>query len=73
MGRKEMTDMPMSKKAKAAKAAYLREWYRKHPEKRRKYAEKYWKRRAAKLSESVATATDSNIITPKEEKHNEKQ
>jgi len=65
--------MAMTKKAKAAKAAYLREWHARHPDKRRKYAETYWKRRAAK-SESVATTTDTeNINTSKEEHHNEKQ
>jgi len=66
--------MAMTKKAKAAKAAYLREWHARHPDKRKKYAEKYWKRRAAKLSESVATTTDTeNINTSKEEKNHEQQ
>lgn len=66
--------MAMSKKAKAVKAAYLREWHARHPDKRKKYAETYWKRRAAKLSESVATTTDTDINKNfKEEHHNEKQ
>ena len=66
--------MAMSKKAKAAKAAYLRAWYAKNPEKRKKYAETYWRRKAAKLSESTASAADTNIINPnKEENNHEKQ
>ena len=66
--------MAMTKKAKAVKAAYLREWHARHPDKRKKYAEKYWKRRAAKLSESVATTTDTeNINTSKEENNHEQQ
>ncbi len=66
--------MAMTKKAKAAKSLYLREWYARNPEKRRKYAETYWKRRAAKLSESVATTTDTeNINTSKEENNHEQQ
>ncbi len=66
--------MAMSKKAKAAKAEYLREWHSRHPDKRKKYAEKYWKRRAAKLSESVAKVADTDINKiSKEEHHNEKQ
>lgn len=65
--------MAMSKKAKAAKAAYLREWHARHPDKRKKYAETYWKRRAAKLSESAATTDTENInISIKEEKNHEK-
>lgn len=66
--------MAMTKKAKAAKAAYLREWHARHPDKRKKYAETYWKRKAAKLSESAAKVADTeNINTSKEENNYEKQ
>ena len=65
--------MAMSKKAKAAKAAYLREWHARHPDKRRKYAETYWKRRAAKLSKSAVSADTDNITKfSKEENKHEK-
>ena len=36
----------LSEKAKAARAAYLREWYRKNPEKNREYKATYWERKA---------------------------
>ena len=64
--------MAMTKKAKAVKAAYLREWHKKHPDKRRKYAEKYWKRRAAKSESAVLADTDNLIKISQEKKNHEK-
>jgi hypothetical protein len=42
--------MALSDAAKKAKAAYLKEWKRKHPEKQRQYVEAYWERRAAEMA-----------------------
>jgi len=64
--------MAMSKKAKAAKAAYLREWHARHPDKRRKYAETYWKRRAAKSESAVLADTDNLTKISQEENNHEK-
>lgn len=41
--------MALSEAAKRAKAAYLKEWKRKNPEKQRQYVEAYWERKAAQL------------------------
>lgn len=71
--------MAMSKKARAAKAAYMRDWHKKHPNRRKKYAETYWQRKAEEseqLEESATSVnkTEENIETiPKEETNNEKQ
>jgi hypothetical protein len=44
--------------AKAAKAAYQREYYRKNREKIRKYQNAYWERRAKRLNENSAEQPD---------------
>lgn len=38
----------MTEEARAARNAYRREWYRKNPEKRREYEERYWCKRISK-------------------------
>lgn len=40
----------MNVSARDARRAYLREWRRKNPDKVRAATERYWERRAAKLS-----------------------
>lgn len=40
----------MNDEAKKAKAAYQREWYRKHPGKAREYQDRYWKKKAAEAA-----------------------
>ena len=47
--KKGVKKMALSEAAKRAKAAYLREWKRRNPEKQRQYVEAYWERKAAQL------------------------
>lgn len=44
----------MSDGAKAARAAYAKEWRRKNPEKQRAIANRYWEKKAAQAAGSVA-------------------
>ena len=37
--------MAMTDAARAARNKYKREWYRKNPEKRRQYQERYWQKK----------------------------
>ena len=37
----------MTEQAKAARRAYKKEWQRKHPEKVKEYAARYWEKKAA--------------------------
>ena len=46
--------------ARAAKAAYQREWYAKHPGKRTQYNEKYWLARARKAAEAERKEENEN-------------
>ena len=39
----------MTDKAREARNAYKREWYRKNPDKRKEYQERYWNRQAEKM------------------------
>lgn len=41
----------MSKEAKAARAAYMREWRKRNPEKKKQYEEAQWERKARKIKE----------------------
>lgn len=43
--------MELSKQAKDAQRAYLREWRRKNPEKVRENNRRYWERKAAQLEQ----------------------
>ena len=42
----------MDENAKKARAAYYREWRKRHPEKTKQYLEKYWMKKAMKLIKS---------------------
>ena len=44
----------MTDEAKAARAKYQREWYKKNPDKRREYMAKYWERKAQTIREKGA-------------------
>ncbi len=48
----------MSKEARAARAAYLREWRRKHPEKQSEYTARKWERKAQQIA-AAAAATEA--------------
>ena len=65
--------MEMTKKAKAVKAAYLREWHTRHPEKRKQYTTRYWNRKAKKLSESAVLADTDNLNKIHREEKNHEQ
>lgn len=46
----------MTEAAREARNAYRREWYKKNPEKRREYEERYWNKRIGKgLSDAKKT------------------
>lgn len=52
-------DMAMTPEARAARAAYKREWRRRNPDKVRAQAERYWQRRAERQrAEGEVKATD---------------
>ena len=53
----------MSPEARAARAAYNREWRRKNPEKVKRYIDNTWKRRFHKMVEAGILNEDG---TPKE-------
>lgn len=42
----------MTQEAKAARAAYMREWRRRNKDKLRSYGERYWERKAQKAAEA---------------------
>ncbi len=46
----------MTDEAKKARAAYLREWRKKNPDKVKKQAENYWERQAKKAQEEKTEA-----------------
>ena len=47
----------MTPEARAARAKYMREWRKKHPEKQREYEENKWERKGAEIrKEREATA-----------------
>ena len=50
----------MSKEARAARAAYLREWRRKHPEKQREYTARKWERKAQQIAAAAATEAETD-------------
>ncbi len=49
MPKKQVRVDGLTKEARAARAAYMREWRRKHPEKQREYDAARWERRAAQI------------------------
>lgn len=53
----------MTEAARQARNAYYREWFKKNPEKRREYRERYWAKKAA--SERQKAAESGRGETPK--------
>lgn len=49
----------MNEKAKEARRAYKRKWYRENKDKIKVYNEKYWSKKAAEM-EAQAAAEESN-------------
>ncbi len=45
----------MTKEARAARNAYMREWRKKNPEKQREYTARKWEKRAAEIRQGAAT------------------
>ena len=43
----------MTKEAKVSRAAYMREWRRKHPEKQREYTARTWERKAQQTAANM--------------------
>lgn len=43
----------MTKAAKVSRAAYMREWRRKHPEKQREYTARTWERKAQRIADNT--------------------
>ena len=52
--------MTMTAEARAARAKYMREWRKKHPEKQREYDAKKWERKAALLKSGENAAAESS-------------
>ena len=50
----------MSKEARAVRAAYLREWRKKHPEKQSEYTARKWERKAQQIKERAALESMTN-------------
>ena len=50
----------MSKEARAARAAYLREWRRKHPGKESEYTARKWERKAQQIAEAAAKPAEQD-------------
>ena len=57
----------MKKRGMVAKAAYQREWRRKHPTKQKEYQERYWERRAMreemKQKEMLKNGGDNETVS----------
>lgn len=57
--------MQLTKEARAARAAYMREWRKKNPEKQREYDAAKWERKAAQHryceKEAREAATKENV------------
>jgi hypothetical protein len=51
-------DMALSKEAKRARAAYMREYRRKHPEKIKEIEQRKWERKAVELAEKQKEASN---------------
>lgn len=45
-----MNKKNLSLEAKSARAAYLREWYRRNPDKNREYMARYWEHKAKQIA-----------------------
>lgn len=53
--------MALSPEAKRARAAYMREWRRRNPEKEKIYQERKWERKAARIQEERAKE-NNNVL-----------
>ena len=51
----------MTDKAREARNAYKRKWYKENPEKRREYERRYWERVGQAALESVIDPTKAQI------------
>ena len=44
----------MNDEAKKARAAYMRDWYKRNPGKQREYQDRYWRKKAAQAAAEQA-------------------
>lgn len=51
--------MTMTAEARAARARYMREWRKKHPEKQREYDAKKWERKGRQIRAEREAAADN--------------
>lgn len=49
----------MTEEAKRARAAYMREWRRRNPERTRQQRELYWQRRAERMAAGAAKVAEN--------------
>lgn len=50
----------LTREARAARAAYMREWRRKHPEKQREYTARKWERKGEQIRAEREAAASGN-------------
>ena len=55
--------MQLTKEARAARAAYMREWRKKNPEKQREYDAAKWERKAAAAKETDKDRNESEAAS----------
>ena len=51
----------MTAEAKAARAAYMREWRRQHPDKQREYTARFWERKGQHIREATERTVQNGI------------
>lgn len=51
----------MTAEAKAARAAYMREWRRQHPDKQREYMARFWERKGQHIREATERTVQNGI------------
>lgn len=55
-----MANDGMTKEARAARNAYMREWRKKNPEKQREYTARKWEKKAAEIRTEREAAANGN-------------
>lgn len=55
--------MQLTKEARAARAAYMREWRKKNPEKQREYDAAKWERKAAAAAKEKSKESEASLLS----------
>lgn len=55
--------MTMTDKAREARNAYKRKWYKENPEKRREYERRYWAKKAKEMDLSRQETAGKDVLT----------